>query len=122
MVGDFSKIKNNMSIIGKMEEYFKNTPHEKIKQDWEDTKEFDNVGPTMDEFLQVNNKLTTEPIVFELTILRIDKEIPKEIEKDLKEWLLSKASELGCGKHYEYYEYTENVNDAIPILFTIYKK
>lgn len=34
----------------KIDEYFKNTPIEQIKKDWESTKDFDGVGPTVEEF------------------------------------------------------------------------
>ena len=35
----------------KLVEYFKNTPREKVLEDWNKTAECDNIGPTMEEFL-----------------------------------------------------------------------
>lgn len=35
-------------------EYFKNTPREKVLEDWEKSKEFDNVGISAQEFIKNN--------------------------------------------------------------------
>lgn len=37
--------------------YFENTPEGQIKKDWEATKEFDNIGITVDEFLAQNKEI-----------------------------------------------------------------
>lgn len=34
-----------------LEKYFATTPHEKVMEDWEKSKKFDEVGPSVDEFL-----------------------------------------------------------------------
>jgi len=43
-----------------LEEYFKNTPREKVLSDWEKYQDLDSVGPTMDEFLEAQKQHLTE--------------------------------------------------------------
>jgi hypothetical protein len=38
-------------ILEELKAYFENTPREQIIADWEETKEFDNVGITVEELL-----------------------------------------------------------------------
>ncbi len=47
-------------LIKKLEEYFATTPREKVLEDWEKSKEWDKVGPTVDEFLRNNNRIWVE--------------------------------------------------------------
>ena len=41
-------------MLSRMKNYFATTPKEQILAEWEETKEWDNVGPTIEEFLQSN--------------------------------------------------------------------
>jgi len=50
------QLSRHQRLLKDLEEYFKNTPKDKIKEAWDRTKEFDNVGPTIDEFLQHINQ------------------------------------------------------------------
>jgi hypothetical protein len=45
------------NFMNELEKYFEETPREKIFEDWEKSKEFDNIGIAADEFLQntINN-------------------------------------------------------------------
>ena len=43
-------------MINELIQYFKNNTVEKVNQDWEKSKEYDKIGPSMDEFLEVTNK------------------------------------------------------------------
>lgn len=43
--------KEEPNFYEKLVEYFKNTPREKILEDWNKTAECDNIGPTVEEFL-----------------------------------------------------------------------
>jgi len=47
-------------ILKDLKDYFKNTPKEQIKKDWEETKKFDKVSPTIDEFLQFQKQIKNE--------------------------------------------------------------
>lgn len=40
----------------KLVEYFKNTPREKVLEDWEKSAHLDDIKPTVDEFLENTNK------------------------------------------------------------------
>lgn len=40
-----------------IEEYFRDTPFEKIMEDWNSLEEFDNIGPTVEDFINETNKL-----------------------------------------------------------------
>lgn len=52
-----------MNMIEELEEYFKNTPREKIEAAWNELSYLDNVGPTVDEFIIMN--MGFAPISFE---------------------------------------------------------
>lgn len=52
---------NVANPVAKLEEYFKETPHDKVLEEWEASKELDNVGPTLDEFTKASG-ITIEPI------------------------------------------------------------
>ena len=39
-------------IIQELEDHFANTPKEEIQAIWEKTKEWNNIGPTVDEFIK----------------------------------------------------------------------
>jgi hypothetical protein len=39
-------------LLDKMEEYFKNTPKEKIQDDWKKSEQYDKVGITVNEFMK----------------------------------------------------------------------
>jgi hypothetical protein len=43
--------KDNNNFLEELKEYFRTTSKEQILADWEKSKEFDNIGPTVDEFL-----------------------------------------------------------------------
>ncbi|MCB0514467.1 MAG: hypothetical protein R2798_00215 [Chitinophagales bacterium] len=43
------------SIVEKLKKYFETTSDEQVLKDWEKTKEFDEVGPIMDDFLNQTN-------------------------------------------------------------------
>lgn len=51
--------KTNSNFYEDLKEYFKVTPREKVLEDWDKSKEFNEVGPTVDEFLN-NNQETLE--------------------------------------------------------------
>ena len=43
------------SIVEKLKKYFESTSDEQVLKDWGKTKEFDEIGPTMDDFLSQTN-------------------------------------------------------------------
>jgi hypothetical protein len=52
-------------------------------------------------------------------ILELEKDIPENEVDNFREWVLSTALEVGLGKHLEYYDYTDNYLDAIPVVFIV---
>ena len=64
----------------------------------------------------VLSKLTT----INVEILKLEKEVPSNEIQDFNEWLIHKGIELGLGKQHEYYDYTDNVKDAIGVTFRVY--
>lgn len=42
---------DNKDFLQQLKEYFKNTPRDKVLEDWAKSAEFDNVGPTVDDFI-----------------------------------------------------------------------
>ena len=40
-------------FIEELKEHLKNTPKEELLKEWEKTKEFDSVGPSVDEYLNL---------------------------------------------------------------------
>ena len=53
-------------------------------------------------------------------ILKLEKEVPPNEIEEFNDWLIHKGIELGLGKQHEYYDYTDNVKDAIPVTFRVY--
>lgn len=53
-------------------------------------------------------------------ILKLEKEVPLNEVQDFNDWLIHKGIEVGLGKHCEYYDYTDNAKDAIPVTFRVY--
>ena len=49
-----------ISILQKLEKYLKKTPTEQIIEDWKSTKEFDNVGITVEDFLKIHKQMNIE--------------------------------------------------------------
>lgn len=41
-----------MNLLQKLEEYFRNTPKEQLDKDWEELKEYNEIGPNMDEYIK----------------------------------------------------------------------
>jgi len=62
----YAKLWPISEMAQELQYYFENTPQEQIDKDWEATKEFDNVGPTVEEFLGIDK--TTQ--MKELFLLR----------------------------------------------------
>jgi hypothetical protein len=48
--------KQEPNFYEKLKEYFENTPREKVLEDWNKSAHLDNVGPTIDEFLENSNE------------------------------------------------------------------
>ena len=44
------------TIKSKLKKYFKNTSPEQIEKDWEATKKYDNIKPTINEFISCQEK------------------------------------------------------------------
>ena len=55
--------KEEPNFYEKLVEYFKNTPREKILEDWNKTAECDNIGPTVEEFLSNTEETLKTPII-----------------------------------------------------------
>jgi hypothetical protein len=51
-----TSMKQDNNFYEKLKQYFEETPREKILEDWAKSAEFDNVGPTVDDFLNNTNK------------------------------------------------------------------
>lgn len=45
-----------INFLEELKNYFENTPRKKILEDWAKSAEFDNVGPTVEEFLHNTNQ------------------------------------------------------------------
>lgn len=57
---------------------------------------------------------------YKIEITEIEKPIPDEYVDDFKEWIKSKAVELGLGNHYEYYyDHDETGVDSIGVIFNV---
>ncbi len=66
-------------------------------------------------------KIKTKPTRYEIEILELSKEIPKEQEINFIEWLSSQTSNCACGRNHEYFSYSENYVDDIGVKFNIEK-
>jgi hypothetical protein len=48
--------KQELNFYEKLKEYFENTPREKVLEDWNKSAHLNNVGPTVDEFIENSNE------------------------------------------------------------------
>ena len=62
----------------------------------------------------------SKTITINVEVLKLEKEIPTDEIAYFNEWLIHKGIELGIGKQHEYYDYTDNVKDAIAVTFRVY--
>lgn len=46
-------VRRPLGFLSELEHYFDTTPTEKIQSDWDASKEFDEVGPTVDAYLEM---------------------------------------------------------------------
>jgi hypothetical protein len=53
---DSKRDKQELNFYEKLKEYFENTPREKVLEDWNKSAHLDNVGPTIDEFIENSNE------------------------------------------------------------------
>jgi len=67
-------------MLEELKKYFKTTPREKVLEDWAKTEAFDQVGPTMDEFLKTQKYFETN---------KLNKNKMSLTVKQLKEYLKS---------------------------------
>ena len=59
----------NKNFLDELKEYFNNTSEEQIKLDWEKSKDFDNIGPTVDEYFNNTNNSKCYEIIKDKTQL-----------------------------------------------------
>lgn len=48
-------MEDNKDFFQSLKNYFETTPREEILADWDKSKEWDKIGPTVEEFLKINN-------------------------------------------------------------------
>jgi hypothetical protein len=53
---------NKMDLVEKLKEYFKNNTKEKILEDWEKSKKYDEIGITADDFFKIQPAKTVEEV------------------------------------------------------------
>jgi hypothetical protein len=46
-------------FVEKLREYFKQNTDEQIRKDWENSKEFDEIKPTVEDFIDIQLKYTS---------------------------------------------------------------
>ena len=49
-------------ILQKLEDYFNSTSKEQLEKDWEEIKQYQNIGPTMDEYIEYVERRFKKPI------------------------------------------------------------
>lgn len=64
-------------------------------------------------------KITLEPVQYEIEILELSQEIPKELETRFTEWLSRQVDTCVCGKNEEYFCHTDSHLDDIGVRFYI---
>ena len=47
------------TLLEDLKKYFKETPKEKIKSDWAKSERYDEIGPTVDKFIEYSRKYYT---------------------------------------------------------------
>lgn len=81
--------KQDNNFYEKLKQYFEETPNDEVMAAWERSKQFDNVGPTVDDFLNNTNKQRENLQSLES---ELDEVLSKETEESLTTWLDEKRS------------------------------
>lgn len=53
---------NKHPIIQKLEDYLNSTSKEQLEKDWEELKPYQNIGPTIDEYIEYMERRLKKPI------------------------------------------------------------
>lgn len=69
---------NEENMLDKLRRYFDETPREQIEKDWANSKKYDEVGPTVNEFIEHNTKPKVKITLDEVNKLN---EIYNEVKK-----------------------------------------
>ena len=85
------KAKQERTFVDELEDYFKNTPKEQIQKDWNESAEFDKVGPTVSEFIKVSKDMKSKIVEDILTRTPLK----TRIEVDIQASFLNLITELG---------------------------
>jgi len=64
-------------------------------------------------------KIKTKPVTYEIEVIELSREIPKEEEINFIEWLSDQTSNCPCGRNHEYFSYNDNYKDDIGVKFYI---
>ena len=52
-----SNEENKPDLLQQLKDYFDNTPREIIEKEWHEYKKYNEIGPTVDEYLEYVNKI-----------------------------------------------------------------
>ena len=53
---------NKSLMLQKLKEYFNNTPKEQLEKDLEEIEQYQNIGPTVDEYIEYMERRFKKPI------------------------------------------------------------
>lgn len=67
-------------------------------------------------------KVTTEPIVYEMEVIKLDKPLKPEYIEEFKEWLSHRYSDCSSGLNHEYFCPEQDYNEDIGVSFIIRTK
>ena len=112
-------------MASQLKQYLETTPKEEVVEGWEQTKEFDEVGVPMDEFLKSKTENTMKLFLVNCTLIRNDIQYPVQQEFDRNHIVhaeTEKEAEEKVIKHWksqeeEYYcSYWVNINYVEPAI------
>lgn len=66
--------------------------------------------------MKIETKCTVEYRVF---VLEVNKKIPEWHLDNFKEWLQNRAIDNGAGKHCDYFDYDENFENDIEVVYRV---
>jgi hypothetical protein len=69
--------------------------------------------------IENGTKIKTKPVTYEIEVLELSREIPKDEEINFIEWLSGQTDECPSGRNHEYFSYNENYIDDIGVKFYI---
>lgn len=90
-------MEKSCNMLEELDRYFRETPKEKIMEDWAKFEKYDQVGPTIDNFRNRHDKIFSRS---GLDLVELEKKFDQVLysftDDDIDQWIKDDERSLGC--------------------------